>query len=226
MILAATLLCDREACNQLVAVPTMAAIDGDVQLYVNIETLDPSGWRTTYAPLLAFLRDCPVPNFLDVWSPLQTWREHPTSDEGGNRLAPIVMGRNMAIDCALTKGASHLLFVDADVVVKPDGLGRLLAHKLPLCGGYVPGRGNHPHIFYCSAEHTDLGSHILADYGTCGYMLIERRVFSLLRFRWGGLRRDPDYWQSEDPAYCRDARDMGFGHFLIDKTVTAEHRAS
>ena len=48
---------------------------------------------------------------------------------------PYDMARNEACKKALEIGASHLFFIDSDIVVPSDGVLRLLRHNVPLISG-------------------------------------------------------------------------------------------
>lgn len=165
----------------------------------------------------------------DAWSIVTGWDSRIQYDQDQKRLFKIVIARNMAIDYALTRGYSHILFVDSDVIPNPSGFAYLLKmanEGVNLCGGYVPGRGDHAHVHYVFGHMRgikDEGGMIECDHGSCGYMLISRKVFGQLRFRWGDDRHVPGQMLSEDPAYCYDWYDISGERFLISKNATAQH---
>ena len=228
MIVVATLLCDRKKSSQLVGIPAASQLEGDIRLYVNIEC--PHGgdqFKEEYAPLMNFIQsESPVMVDTDVWRWDSTWRQSPQHDQDQRRLHPIVIARNMARAYMLDQGASHILFVDADVIVRPDGLQKLLSLDRPLCGGFVPGRGAHSHVWYVFGDPKPVEGHpnvIECVHGTCGYMLVRRDLMSTLAFRAGLSREDMQTPLSEDPAFCSDAFVNGFGRFWIHRDAIAQH---
>lgn len=243
MIVVATLLCDRKRSSQMVAVPAISRIDasdipGGLRLYLNIETsLGPDTFRREYAPLFSFLSNgCAIPHDVDIWARQSTWFTPPQWDQDQRRLDPIVLARNQARSYMLHKGATHLLFVDADVIVEPDGLKKLLSLRHPLVGGLVPGRGAHSHLQYFfgfnrDGEHGPTETRMVdghpgvfeVSHGTMGYCLIERQLVSSLAFRAGVSREDFRTPLSEDPAFASDAFLNGFGRWWIHTEVRAQH---
>lgn len=233
MIVVATILCDRKADSQLIGIKSAARLKGDITLYINVEvginselSLYKSG---LYSPLMGFLEEYQESGKtydLDVWSMASSWKEEPKFDQDQRRLDSICIARNMARNYAMRKEASHLLFVDSDVIVRPDGLERLLALNRPLCGGFVPGRGAHGHVHYIFGKQVLVPSKpgvIECDHGTMGYCLIRRDLLSTLAFRYGASRTNPRTGLSEDPAFAEDAVLNGFGRWWIDKQTVAEH---
>jgi hypothetical protein len=245
-MIAATLLCDRKAHDQLTAIPAILAMTGVGRLYVNIETGSGETKRAgaDFSPLESYLQGRSTPSLVERWHRSGWEGAFPEGDRDQRRLLGIVTARNMAVDYALCQGADWLLFVDADVVPEPDGLRRLRALGKPLCGGYVPGRGEHAALHYVfpsrmgdpdtaqeveelAGEEGDRGREevIRCGFGTCGYMLIHASVFSRLRFRFNPLDRPGSPAVAEDPAFCLDAVRLGLTDaFYIAKGVRAEHR--
>src|SRR5512138_1360661 len=130
-VIGATILCDRKAHNQMDALPAMAEITGLSSLYVNVETdLGGDDFSRKYKDMLEFIaavRRGGLSVEMCIWSWRSTWRGKPRYDQDQLRLAPICVARNMARQHALSMEASHLLFIDADVVPSADGLGKLLS---------------------------------------------------------------------------------------------------
>lgn len=230
-VIAATLLCDRKAHDQLTAVPAILAMAGVARLYVSVET----DGAADFSPLEHYLKGRSTSSLVERWH-REGWEgAFPEGDRDQRRLLGIVTARNMAIDYALWQGADWLLFVDADVVPEPDGLACLLALQKPLCGGYVPGRGEDAALRYVFPAHMadpdvgqgveEQGDVLKCGFGTCGYMLIHWTVFSRLRFRFSPLSRPGVPAMAEDPAFCLDAARLGLADaFYIDKRATAQHR--
>jgi len=227
-VVAATLLCDRKARSQLVAIPHIFKIAGVDRLYINIESnYRGQAFEAAYKPLNDFLAaGTPLPVDVDVWSWNSTWRKRPSYDQDQRRLDGIVTARNMARSYMLRMNATHLLFIDSDVIVYHDGLHKLLALDHAVCGGLVPGRGVHNHVYYVFGPQRSVPEHpdvIECSHGTCGYMLLRRDVLSTLAFRFGASREAPGKALSEDPAFCSDAFLNGFGRYWIHKLAKAAH---
>ncbi len=132
----------------------------------------------------------------------------------------------MAIDYALSQNATHLLFIDSDVIPHPGGVAKLISLDVGLCGGLVPGRGVHRDLRYMfpgKLTIRDHGNLYTCGYGTCGYMLIKREVFERLRFRYGDDSGTHGELISEDQAYCEDWNRMSGVPFHIHKEATADH---
>lgn len=64
-----------------------------------------------------------------------------TEVTSGNRYGHICAGRNLVTDYAQSAGASHILFLDADMRPPGDCLPKLLELNHPLAGGHVPTYG-------------------------------------------------------------------------------------
>lgn len=231
---AAILLCDRKAYSQMTA--PQATLDlGVNSLYINIESKfkkDSSEFRSIYAPLLEWIAHqktnvtgCTIE--YDVWDCTNTSiPQSPTHDQDQYyRLPRIVSARNQACEWFWAKNdLTHLLFIDSDVLPAPGGLDALLAMQHPLCGGLVHGRGAYKSgkmVFRQLSAITD--DVVECAWGTCGYMLIERQVLALQRFRWGESAERHCEKRSEDPAFCEDAFLNGFGRYWVNYKASAVH---
>lgn len=250
MIMIATILADRKQSSQLIGIPAAAKINtfgipGGVRYYINVETSQigilPIEISQTWEPLFQYLEDCPIDWEVDSWrwrigvnggpsGRREAWRQAPKYDQDQARLAPICVARNMAREYAMATGATHLFFVDADVIVPPDALQKLVDLGHPLVGGWVPGRGAHSRGFYVFGPQRPVPSTLCGakgvievDHGTLGCSLIERRLLSTLSFRSGASREDFKTPLSEDPAYASDAMLNNFGRWWIHTGVRCDH---
>ena len=221
MILTSTLLCDRKASSQLIAVRNLIALTHpDVEIYLNIETDN----IANFDPVFDLLKASGKKFHYDIWKSESSWAAKPAFDQDQARLHPICIGRNMSIQAAMTLGATHIFQVDADVMVPPDSVERLLKIGRPLAGGVVPGRGAHGHVQYVSHIKGNWNGYTECEYATCGFVLIARELFSLLKFRSGPHNRERHIMLSEDPAYGTDAHDLlGFPWWTLDMNLKAKH---
>lgn len=223
MILVSTLMCDRKKHFQESIFNTLKALTyQDKVLYFNIETIDLNNFQW----LVNALAESGLQYHYDIWQAVSSWCKKPEFDQDQARLVPIVNGRNMTISAATCLAASHIFQVDSDVIVPPDSIERLLALNHPICGGLVPGRGAHSHVFYQSQDSPKHVSDNVIDvaHGTCGFMMITRDIFTRLRFRMGPSNEVDGVWLSEDPAFTEDARrHLNAGWMRIDRTLKAQH---
>lgn len=228
-VVAAMLLCDRKRYCGAESLQAVSRLYGLRKIYVNIETKFPESELhrdAKYSQVLEFARTSPIPVDIDIWTMQSTWmKPRPSHDQDQYyRLPRIVAGRNQACEWFWSQSeATHLLFIDSDVIPRPDGLQRLLAHKKPLTGGLVHGRGEHSHVRVLFDVLSQQDNLLECRWGSCGYMLIERQVLDVQRFRWGISRAEPGQLRSEDPAFCEDAFLNGFGRYWIDEAVVADH---
>lgn len=166
-----------------------ASHDDGVIWFAAIET-DARG-LVPFGPLLERLAELPS----DHWTfSLDDGRTEVTT---ANRIRHITMGQNLATDYAVSVGASHLLFLAADLCPPPDVLPKLLEMDHPLVGMEIP--------TYC-LEGPDVAwfpfpvqEHMASAAG----VLIARDVFRYLR--WRG---DAEQGFTDDPAYHNDAIEL------------------
>lgn len=222
-VLIAILHCDRKAHNQSVCLSSVYGQAYDnFDVYHNVETED----KTKFAELIDYNQN-EIQTYYDFWNCESTWWKKPAFDQDQARLVPICEGRNRAIECAIHTGAEYLLFVDADMIIPADTITRMMARDKDMVGGYVRGRNDHKtaeYIFGGINGIKDLGDNLIeCDHGNIGFVLIKRKVFSVLRFR-SGPHCVLGHLQSDDPNYCFDWLDIWKGQrFYIDKNVEAQH---
>ena len=111
-----------------------------------------------------------------------------------NRLRHITMGQNLATDFTLAAGASHMLFLAADLEPPWDAIPRLLEVDWPLVGGHVPTYclDGPPVAGYPFPVHQHMA--------TAAFVLIARPLLRFVRWRW-----DVDAGMSDDPCLHHDA---------------------
>lgn len=129
-----------------------------------------------------------------------------------NRLRHITTGQNLVTDYCVSTGASHLLFMAADCCPPPDALPKLLEVKHPFVGGEVP-----TYVFSGPA----IAGYPFPCYWhmpTAAFVLIERKVFNRLRWRW-----DAEAGMSDDPAYAFDAKTLLGIDGMIRKDCVGKH---
>jgi hypothetical protein len=169
-----------------------------------------------------------------VWNfSLDTGALELDSDE---RLAHICMGRNLLTEIAMREGASHLLFADSDTVIPPDAISKLLELDWPIVGGEVPSYygpneigpwGEAPIVHTRpTPAATPYDFPVRAHWNTAGFLLVERKLFS--RLRW---RTDLEHGLTDDPCYGHDALEQGYMtlvrqdlHGVHEPLVPVEHR--
>ena len=147
---------------------------------------------------------------------------------------------------------THLMFVDADVLVPPDAITRLLALNCPLASGCYPicklhddGSPSSLTLAIWSEDHiaendlwflnTKAGKWLtgwftgVRETALCGAgcLLIQRRVFDVLGFpwfRWSEAWSGHDYVShGEDVDFCYRAAQAGFGPILADGDLHCGH---
>lgn len=221
-IVACVLLTDFKQYSQIMALTALVGESLIDHIYVNVQTKN----QGLYKLLESFASQATKRIVVDYWYWGAEWLPNRKYDQHQVRLPGIVTARNMCIDYALINQATHILFVDSDVIIHEGGVEKLIALNKGLCGGLVPGRGSHSHVNYVFAQKRGLerkGDLLICDHGTAGYMLVSREVFGQLRFRWGDDFEMPQML-SEDPAYALDWWRISGERYIVHLKATADHR--
>jgi len=232
MIAVCSIGCERKALEGFPSWPGLFALDGDYSLYFNYEMAGDgaSDFDPVTNPIAMkvehYAEGSSVPWSLDLWRwgtvAGKLWRAQPQYDQDQARLAPIAVARNMCRTFAHATGASHLLFIDADVIPPSDVIPKLLAMDHCLVGGVVPGRGCHSKCQYIFGEQRRFDHNgiqvIEVDHGTCGCMMIERRIFNDITFRYSN-----DDGLSEDPAFTHDVKRVFGENMWLREDVVCTH---
>lgn len=157
--------------------------------------------------------------------------------DSGNRLVRICTGRNFVTEFANRQmHCSHILYQDTDITIPADSVNKLLELGWPIVGGDVPSYclGGEPVRFrpgfavseldaYCAhLRHGDFNNvrysfPVETHMNTAGFLMVSRRLFRVLRWRYdleGGL--------TDDPCYEADAHRLGF-KTLVRKDVIGLH---
>ena len=223
MIAVCTLGCTRKR-NDIHSWDTLVKLQGDYELYINweIQNLEAAGddvdYLTKVSTSLSFAEGATIDQtkiFVDQWNwshHWNNWRGKPKFDQDQARLSSIVAARSMCIEFAMQRGASHLLFIDADIVPPLDIIPKLLEVDEDAVCGLVYGRGAHsacPYIFQEKREYIDINGIRLkeVEHANIGFTMLSRRLFNQVRFRYGHTEY-PDgsaRMVSDDPAYHLDA---------------------
>jgi len=150
---------------------------------------------------------------------------------------PIDRARCDLVKQARTMGASHIFFLDSDVIVPPDGLIRLWNHRLPIIAGVYgakhecpdvwleqkkSGEGRYAPVMPQTLEQYPLFSHKDIVTGA-GCLLVEMSIFDKLKepyFLWT-QGREPD-GISEDFYFFEKCREAGIP-VHIDTMVRCRH---
>ena len=178
----------------------------DVRYFCAIETdarhLGPFG------PLVEALHDLGA----DWWTyHLDDGRTQVTT---GNRIRHLTMGQNLASEYATAAGATHLLFLAADLEPPPDCLPKLLEVDHPLVGGHVP--------TYCLDGPMDVGYpaswDVRTHMPTAAFVLIARRLFKQIKWRGDG-----EEGMTDDPAFHHDARTLHGVEALVRHDCVGRH---
>jgi hypothetical protein len=237
-----TLGCDRKAAEGFPSWPTLFRLQGDYSLYFNFEIqachYDGQGlirsraWAESDAVAEAAEGMGRRYSF-DMWSwdlhRGDPWRSLPKFDQDQARLSGIVTARSMCIEYAMQTNASHLLFIDADIIPPKDIITKLLAVNRDAVCGLVYGRGVHkdcPYLFGEKRRWTENGYELVeVEHANIGFTMLSRKLFEAVRFRYGrSIYPDGrDHMTSDDPAYHLDCF-LKFGQWpVVRMDVVGRH---
>lgn len=191
----------------------VAASHPDVRYFVAIE-IDARGLEP-FRPLTDALTDMADRGIRTDW-----WTYHlddqRTSVTTANRLRHLTMGQQLCSTYATDEGASHMLFLAADLAPPPDALPKLLAVDHPLVGGHVS--------TYCQG----IDDMTLAEYPaewdvreqamTAAFVLIARSLFKVVKWR-----ADGEAGMSDDPAFTHDAMKYHGIRTLVRRDCEGKH---
>lgn len=153
---------------------------------------------------------------------------------------PYCHARNSACMAALEFGASHLFFMDSDVIVPPDTVLRLLSHDKDVVSG-VYCRRSPPHGVPVAIRNgqwlTQFRQNALepVDYVGAGCLLIKRCVLEQMKplapgkhwFHWRvdlkGTGIPDNECLSEDFAFCSEVKKQLGVQVYLDTGVQARH---
>lgn len=153
---------------------------------------------------------------------------------------PFDHARNVACMRALEVGASHIFFLDSDVIPPRDAILRLINHNQPIISGLYTRRSPPaaiPVMIKNGAWVTQYkpGSIVEVDLVGAGCLLIKREVLETFPpqreghhwFDWkvnyqGGKLYPPGECMSEDFTFCINARKMGY-KILVDTSIMCRH---
>jgi hypothetical protein len=130
-----------------------------------------------------------------------------------SRTSLVPLGRNQCVGAAQIMKASHLLFLDSDMVFPADTLKRLLAHRKDIVGATYAMRAAPFHPLTITEEgtlaHVTSGLRRVKLLPT-GCLLIRVNVFDALKAPYFNLETDGAQLRGEDYYFCEKARAAGF----------------
>ncbi len=129
------------------------------------------------------------------------------------RSSLIAVGRNQCAGGAQIIKATHLLFLDSDMVFPPDTLSRLLAHEKDIVGATYSKRVPpfHPLTITEAGEHAHVTQGLQrVRLVPTGCMLIRMSVFDALTKPYFNTAVEGEQLRGEDYYFCEKARAAGF----------------
>lgn len=162
----------------------------------------------------------------------------------------IARARNVLASRFLRSSATHLLFIDTDLIFSPAHIAKIASHDEPIVAGLYP-KKQRELGWVCNLldEPTPPRNDGLqpAKYAGTGFLMIAREVFEAMIAAHPEIEYDPDegdesglkwdffatgVWKcpssgrrrylSEDWMFCQRARDLGFS-ILIDTSIVCKH---
>lgn len=159
--------------------------------------------------------------------------------------------RNTITANFLATDATHLLWLDSDLIFSPQHVKRILSHDRDVVGGFYPKKAQGPVQWVVNALDGGVDAPIDANglqeikYAGTGFMLIKRHVFEQMIERYGDQigfiadetgRQEYDFWSvgvyqfpdgtrrhlSEDWFFCQRWKDLG-GKIWGDTRIVAKH---
>jgi len=130
-----------------------------------------------------------------------------------SRSSLVPLGRNQCASAAQLMKATHLLFLDTDMIFPTDTLTRLLAHNKNIVGATYSKRVPpfHPLTVTEEGEHIHITSGLRrVKLLPTGCMLIRTIVFDTLKKPYFNLVADGEQLRGEDYYFCERARAAGF----------------
>ena len=130
-----------------------------------------------------------------------------------SRSSLVPLGRNQCVGAAEIVKATHLLFLDTDMVFPPDTLVRLLKHDKDIVGASYARRVPpfHPLTVDEAGEHKHITSGLQrVRLLPTGCMLLRMNVFQKLSKPYFNLATEGDQLRGEDYFFCQQARMRGF----------------
>ncbi len=130
----------------------------------------------------------------------------------GPRKSPRLI-RNAAVKLLLESEATHLFFLDDDMIVKPNIVGLLLAADKPIVGALVHRNDGSPLVWerHFDGERPMYGhpaTGVFPCYAVAlGAMMIKREVFEEMREPWFFFERNG---RTMDVNFCKEARAVDF----------------
>lgn len=125
----------------------------------------------------------------------------------------VALGRNQCVEAAKLAGATHILFLDSDMVFPMDTMSRLMSHNKDIVGAVYSQRAAPFHPLGVTLE----GEHIHVTKGLrkmkiipTGCLLINLRVFDRLPKPWFTTRLEGEKLLGEDYYFCEQAQKIGF----------------
>lgn len=129
------------------------------------------------------------------------------------RSSLVMVGRNQCVQAAQLAGASHILFLDSDIVFPADLLSRLLTHDKDIVGGlYVQRAPPHRPVGMTIEGRIEVvpeGLRRMASMPT-GCLLIKMPVFGALSQPWFNTKCVGEKIMGEDVYFCENARQAGY----------------
>jgi hypothetical protein len=151
--------------------------------------------------------------------------------------------RNTLTASFLASDCTDFLFIDTDLIFSGEQIARMLAHDVPIVGGFYPKKQDGALAWVCNAKldfpaPDARGLQSLRYIGT-GFLLVKREVFTRMieahpesaYIADGTGRAEHDLWPvgihdgrylSEDWAFCQRALDLGYD-VLGDTQVILKH---
>lgn len=135
--------------------------------------------------------------------------------------------RESAVKVAQQTGASHILFIDADMRFPTDTLQRLLARNADIVGANYVQR-TMPEWWVARRDNASISSIgrtglEAVDFVGAGCLLIRRAVFDVLPRPWFDTPFDGETFVGEDVSFCRHARKHAY-EVLIDHDLSQHVR--
>lgn len=239
MIAVASTGCDRKgSVDGFPSWPALFDLEGDYRLYLNYERQPayPSAMDKaieTIERASAQHSGCKFSFDSWRWDTQEgigvRWRRLPQFDQDQARLLAAVTARNMCRMFAQDTGASHLLFVDTDIIPPRDIIPKLLEVGRDAVCGLVYGRGVHsncPYIFGEKRRWNQNGYELVeVEHGNIGFTMISRKLFDTTAIRYGrAIYPDGrDRQASDDPCFHLDCYKQ-FGEWpVVRMDVVGRH---